>query len=106
MKRVLFVCNQNMHRSPTAEEIFKNNKKLSVKSTGLFLGSKNPLTEELLEWADFIFVMEKKQREEIERRFPRQFRSKFIVSLNIPDIYNFMDSELVRLIKERIKGYI
>jgi predicted protein tyrosine phosphatase len=71
----------------------------------LFEGSKNLLTKELLEWADIVFVMEKKQKEEIERRFPGQYRSKFIISLNIPDVYDFMDPELIVLLKERTKGY-
>jgi predicted protein tyrosine phosphatase len=104
-KKILFVCNSNLNRSPTAEEIFKTDKKLSVRSAGFWKGSRNVLTEELLDWADIVFVMEKSQREEIERRFPKHFRSKFIISLRIPDIYNFMDPELVHLIKERTKGY-
>jgi len=106
MKKILFICDSNLNRSPTAEQIFKNNKKYSVKSAGLWQGSKNLLTEELLEWADIVFVMEKRQKEEIGNRFPRQYRSKFIVSLNIPDIYYYMDPRLVELIKERVKGYI
>ena len=106
MKKILFICNANMQRSPTAENIFKNDKRYSVKSAGVWEGSKNLLTEELLEWADIVFVMEKRQREYIQERFPRQYRSKFIVSLNIPDVYDFMDPRLVELIKERVEGYI
>ncbi|NCO97520.1 MAG: protein tyrosine phosphatase [Candidatus Aenigmarchaeota archaeon CG15_BIG_FIL_POST_REV_8_21_14_020_37_27] len=105
MKKILFVCNSNLNRSPTAEEIFKNDKKISVKSAGFWKGSKNVLTEKLLEWADIIFVMEREQKEEIEKRFPKQFRSKLIISLEIPDVYDFMDLELINLIKERTKSY-
>ena len=58
MKKILFVCNANMYRSPTAEAMYKNDKRYSVKSAGVWEGSKNLLTEELLEWADIVLVME------------------------------------------------
>ena len=106
MKNILFICNANQNRSPTAEAIYKNDKRYSVKSAGIWEGSENLLTEELLEWSDIVFVMERVQKEYIEERFPRQYRSKLIVCLNIPDVYYYMDSKLVELIKERTKGYI
>jgi len=105
MKKILFVCNQNKYRSRTAEEIFKNNKNCIVKSAGLFEGCRIMLNKDMIKWADIIFVMEKRQKEEIEKRFPEEFISKFIISLNIPDIYNYMDPDLIKLLKERVLGY-
>lgn len=62
MKRVLFICSQNRLLSPTAEQIFPDYPGIQVASAGLDHGANNPVTPELLEWADQIFVMEKSHR--------------------------------------------
>ena len=96
--RVLFICNQNENRSRTAEEIFKDN--FEVKSAGLF--NKKPVTEKQISWADAIVVMEEDQRNEIAKRFPRQYMKKHILSLDIPDVFHFNQPELINLLKQRI----
>jgi len=59
-KKVLFVCTVNRFRSKTAEEIFKS--KFNVKSAGTSELANTPLSRELLEWADYIFVMEESHK--------------------------------------------
>ena len=59
MKRILFLCSQNKLRSPTAEKIFSEYPDLEVASAGFDIDAKIKVTKELIEWADFIFVMEK-----------------------------------------------
>ena len=94
---VLFVCNQNRHRSRTAEELFKD--KFNVKSAGLFGGKL--LDEKMLFWADVVCVMEDFQREEIGKRFPGMYLRKKIISLEIPDVYIYMQPELVEILKKK-----
>jgi len=89
--KVLFICNQNQNRSKTAEEIFSE--RFQTKSAGLF--NKKPVTKNQLEWADLVVVMEDFQRQEIAERFPKQY----IISLNIPDVYNYKDQNLIDLLK-------
>ena len=96
--KVLFICNQNLNRSKTAEDIFKN--KFETKSAGLY--NEKPVTEEQLSWADIIVVMEDIQREELANRFPKQYMKKRILSLNIPDVYYRNEPELVNLLKSKI----
>jgi len=96
--RVLFVCNQNENRSRTAEEIFKD--KFDTRSAGLF--NSKPLTEKQLSWADLILVMEDVQRSEIAKRFPKQYMKKKIISLGIPDIYNYGQPELIDVLKKKV----
>lgn len=103
MKNILFVCNQNQHRSPTAERIFKNNKNVEVKSAGLYEGSKILLDNKIIDWADVIIVMEEDQREEIEQRFPQN--RKRIIVIDIPDVFNYMDKELVKILKQRMAQF-
>ena len=100
--RVLFVCNQNENRSKTAEDIFKD--KFDTRSAGLF--NSDPLTEKLLSWADLVLVMEDVQRSEIAKRFPKQYMKKKILSLDIPDIYNYGQPELIDVLKKKIDGSI
>jgi len=57
-RKILFVCGQNVDRSPTAEDLFKKAENLEVKSAGVSYGATVPLTRELVKWADEIYVME------------------------------------------------
>ena len=103
---LLFICNQNKYRSLTAEKILKNSKKHSVKSAGLYCEEKEKLVnEQLMDWADVIFVMEEHQREELKKRFPKQTFMKRVLCLDIPDMYGFDQPELVERLKKSIKKY-
>ncbi len=96
--KLLFICNQNENRSKTAEEIFKN--KFETKSAGLY--NQKPVNEKQLSWADKIVVMEDEQRSEIAKRFPKQYIKKQIISLNIPDIYNYQNPKLIKVLNSKI----
>ncbi len=98
---VLFICNQNENRSKTAQNIFKS--KFNTKSAGLY--NNKPVTEKQLSWADTIIVMEDEQRSEIAKRFPKQYIRKRILSLDIPDVYNYNDDKLVSVLKSKVNEY-
>ena len=100
--KVLFVCNQNKHRSKTAEYLFKN--KFETKSAGLY--NEKPVTKRQLSWADIVIVMEDSQRAELSKRFPREYMQKQILSLNVPDIYQLNQPELNDLLKSKINNLI
>lgn len=104
--KVLFVCDANRLRSPTAQAIFSERPHLEVKSAGLAKQATVLLTIELLEWADLIFVMEKRQRNIIQSRFKEVYRRKRIICLYIPDDFEFMDPELISLLEERVTPYL
>ena len=46
--------------------------------------------------------MEDAQRTEIARRFPKLYMKKKIISLDIPDVYNYNNPKLVSILKSRI----
>lgn len=100
--KVLFVCDANRLRSPTAEAIFSSHPNLEVKSAGLSREATVPLSHQLLEWADVIFIMEKKHRNIIHSRFKEIYQRKRIICLDISDEFGFMDPELVQLLEERV----
>lgn len=92
--KVLFICNQNKHRSKTAEALFTG--RFETKSAGLY--SVQPVSKDEVSWADLVVVMDDEQRTEISRRFPILYLKKRILNLNIPDIYNYNQPELIKIL--------
>ncbi len=103
---VLFVCSQNRLRSPTAEQVFSCREDLEVESAGTNHDAENPLTAELVRWADIIFVMEKAHRGKLQRRFRPALAGKRVICLDIPDNYAFMQPELVQLLEARVSRHL
>ncbi|HEY6094588.1 MAG TPA: low molecular weight protein tyrosine phosphatase family protein [Gallionellaceae bacterium] len=106
MKRILFICSQNRLRSPTAEQVFADHPGVECSSGGLNHDAENPVTPELVEWADLIFVMEKTHRNKLSAKFKRHLLDKRVVCLDIPDDYAFMDPVLVRLLQAKVARYL
>jgi predicted protein tyrosine phosphatase len=104
--RVLFICSQNRLRSPTAEQVFSGWQGLEVTSAGLNNDAVEPLTAEMVEDADIIFVMEKAHRAKLARRFRTQLKAARVICLDIPDDYEFMDSALIRLLEARVPQHL
>lgn len=103
VKRVLFVCSGNIHRSPTAANMFKNRKGFEVKSAGTTVGTPNPVSAELAEWADKIFVMEEEHRRLIVQQFPETALK--ITVLEIEYNYYRDDPRLAAILKEKLEPY-
>lgn len=106
MNKVLFVCSQNRLRSPTAEHVFSTRPGIEVASAGTNHDADNPLTHELVEWADIIFVMEKAHRNKLQQRFRASLRTARVICLDIPDAFEFMDPMLVRLLETKVSRYL
>jgi predicted protein tyrosine phosphatase len=103
-RRILFVCSANCDRSPTAEETFKHTSGWDVKSAGASPWAVQPANEELLSWADEIYVMENKHKDALIAVTP-SCRAKIVV-LDIPDDYHRGDPKLVALLKEKMQPYL
>ena len=106
MKRLLFVCSQNRLRSPTAEQVFSADATVECLSAGTNNDAEVPLSAELVEWADLIFVMEKRHRNKISSKFKKHLAGKRIICLDIPDDYDYMQPELVRLLKNKVLRHL
>ena len=106
MKNVLFVCSQNRLRSPTAEHVFAGHPRFNVASAGTNNDAENPLTSELVRWADFIFVMEKSHRNKLQKRFKADLQNARVICLEIPDEYEFMDEGLIRLLRAKVSRHL
>ena len=103
---ILFVCGMNQKRSPTAESIYRNDDRILVRSAGVSESSKNKLTIKNIEWADIILVMEQKYKQRILKNFRDKVELPRIESLDIPDEYEYMDVELINIIKSSVERFI
>jgi predicted protein tyrosine phosphatase len=105
-RHYLFICSQNKLRSPTAEQIFADYPGIETLSAGTNHDAETPLDDEMLRWADTIFVMEKTHRNKIQKRFRSALSGSRIVCLDIPDDYEFMAPELIALLQARMARFL
>ena len=103
---ILFICSRNKWRSRTAETIFKNNQQHLVKSAGTENEARIKVTENLIRWADLIFVMEKKHKERLKEKFGSLTDDKDIIILDIQDDYKYMDAELIEVLETSVSPYL
>jgi protein-tyrosine phosphatase len=103
---ILFVCSRNKWRSATAESIYKNNQEHIVRSGGTSPSAVVRVSAKNIFWADLIFVMEKKHKQILIRKFPDEAGQKKIVVLGIEDKYEYMDTELIEIIKRSVEPYL
>jgi predicted protein tyrosine phosphatase len=104
--KILFICNLNMVRSFTAEHIYNDYPGLKVKSAGISTAAVVRIDRSLMDWADIVFVMEKSQKECLEKKFKSTGPQKKIIVLEIPDHFTYMDPRLVSLLRSRIDPYL
>ncbi|MCL5280544.1 MAG: phosphotyrosine protein phosphatase [Planctomycetes bacterium] len=105
----LFVCAANRNRSPTAAAVFRTlaaqaGFAVEVDSAGISPFSERPVTKELADRADLIFVMEDYMARELEIAFGQDPAK--IVCLDIPDVYYRDDPLLVHLLKETLAPFV
>ena len=99
--KVLFICSQNMLRSPTAEALYRSDARLEVRSAGIRSSAKRRISRADIEWANVIFVMDREQKQWIQEQF-RDARLANIRILDIPDALVYMHPELQRLLREAL----
>lgn len=109
-KNILFVCSANKQRSKTAEDYFSiiyPEYNFTSAGTNLNLCKKegtNPLTIELLQQADLVFVMEARHKKTIKESLKCRWGKEIIV-LSIPDLYKYYQKELIELLQNKMKPY-
>ena len=106
MKNILFICSRNQWRSPTAEKIYSKDNRINVCSAGTSPKARKTVNAKDLEWAEIIFVMEYKHKDRLKAEFSRLLQDKKVIVLDIPDEYQYMDEELIELLRESVEGYL
>ncbi len=75
---------------------------MEVSSAGTANDAECPLSGDLIEWADEILVMERRQAQQLRKRFGPFLRNKRLVCLGIADIYEFMQPDLIELLHAKV----
>jgi predicted protein tyrosine phosphatase len=100
--KLLFVCSRNRRRSPTAEAIFSSLEGVESLSAGTSPDAETPISADLIEWADVIFAMENVHRRRLQKSFGKILKAKKITVLGIADEYEYMDPELIRILRAKV----
>ncbi|TMO54626.1 phosphotyrosine protein phosphatase [Pseudoalteromonas phenolica] len=104
---ILFLCTANIQRSKTAEELFSATDKSNVyRSAGLSKkyvqkAGSTLCNEDMLVWADKIYVFEQMHIERIREYTGDTYLHK-ISNLAIEDKFQYFQRELVLLLLERL----
>lgn len=105
-RNILFICSQNRLRSPTGEQVFAEYPGVETASAGLNHDAENPVTPELLGWAQTIFVMERAHRSKLSAKFKAHLLGKRVICLDIPDEYGYMDPVLISILKTTVSRFL
>ena len=105
-QQLLFVCSRNQWRSPTAAALFKDNDLYVARSAGTSDSARIKITAGSISWADKIFVMEKRHLAIIHQKYASEIEDKSIFNLNINDDYQYMDAELISILRSRLAEYL
>ncbi len=103
--KILFVCSRNRRRSLTAETIFKGEPAWDISSAGTEESARIKVTAGQLGWADVIMVMEKRHKERLRQKYPEALAAKPCVCLFIADDYEFMDANLIEVLREKMRDH-
>ncbi len=100
------MCSKNRLRSPTAEAVFSEYEGIDAIGAGTNADADTPVSGDLIDWADLIFVMENTHKSKISKKYQRLLKSKRVVVLEIPDIYGCMQPELIQLLKRKVSQFV
>lgn len=131
MAKVLFVCTGNTCRSPMAEVLLreKGENRFDVQSAGIFastgipansnaikaLTTRNmtidhrskPLSDSLIDWADYIFTMTENHKQLLLQRFPEGYEKLYTLKEFLIDdkasreIWNKLQDSMIQLEEKR-----
>ena len=106
LSNLLFICSKNQWRSPTAEMLFRNHPVHQARSAGTSDKARVKVNQKAIEWADVVFVMERRHKEQLNQRFAHAVAQKQLIVLDIKDNYRFGEAELVELLRNSLEEYL
>ena len=75
-------------------------------SAGLNSDAITPVSTDLLELADVVVVMEETHKNRPSKKFSPFLKDKRVVVLGIPDEYDYMQPELIQILKAKVLRYV
>lgn len=105
-RKLLFICSRNKIRSLSAERLFDGILGFVVRSAGTQQSARIVVTEGHIGWADVIFCMEKSHLQRLRQWFPVALQAKEVITLHIPDDYEFMDEALLDELRAKLDSHV
>jgi len=93
-------------RSPTAADIVARWGGYGTDFAGLSNDAEERLSIEQIEWADVVFVMERRQKARLSQMFGAALKGKRVICLSIPDTYTYMQPELIDLLTPKLMSHL
>ncbi len=108
-RKLLFICTANINRSRAAEDLFKNSEKYEARSAGFMMisgRSGQVVTQELVNWADNIFVMDELLDGHLRKlKLGFNLSGKQVDVLNITDMFDKEDPFLKNMLSDKLARY-
>lgn len=101
-RKILFVCSRNRRRSLTAERLLAGVPGYEARSAGTQPGARIVLNAGHIGWADLIVFMEKSHLNRAREKHAEALADKEVVVLHLPDDYEFMQPELIALLRSSL----
>ena len=76
-----------------------------MRSAGTSASARKTVNAKDILCADIIFVMEEKHKSRLKAEFTKLVKYKDIQVLDIPDEYQYMNEELVEIMKQSVGSY-
>jgi predicted protein tyrosine phosphatase len=106
MKHVLFVGDRREQRCQTAAQLFTGTPGTKVQYACIGSSARHPLSEDELDWAHLIFVMDERTRERLDTRFGETIHGKRVVNLGLPVELEHLDLRLVEMLRSRVRPHL
>jgi len=100
-KKVLTVCSAGLLRSPTIAWYLHTVSDYNCRAAGMHDYALVPVDDVLIEWADIIICADADKLELLGNKYADKLENKTVYNFNIPDIYEYRNPELVKLIQEQ-----
>lgn len=104
--RVVFVCQAGLLRSPTAAHIAAKHR-INSRCAGIHEKALQPLSMNLLAWADKIVFLEARDQRQALLQFAGTPGEEFLATKSllwdVPDQYDYMEGRLVALLEPKIQ---
>ena len=70
------------------------------------MDAENPVSADLIEWADVIFAMEAVHKRKLNQKYAPLLKGRKVIVLGIPDKYEYMDKQLVAALSRTVTPYL
>lgn len=100
-KKVLTVCSAGLLRSPTIAWYIQSVSDYNCRAAGMHDYALIHVDDVLIEWADIIICADEDKYNLLLDSYKEQIGDKKVFNFNIPDIYEYKNPELLKIIEEQ-----